>query len=77
VTVAVRIERVGEDWRQAHRPGAKLIEEHGLSMLRILIDRAIEWCGRPEQRAYQLFPAVNDAELHRGRMATGPDRSRT
>lgn len=31
-------------------------------MLRILTDRGTEYCGRPEQRDYQLYLAINDVD---------------
>jgi len=58
-------------------------EEHELPVLRILTDRGTEFCGRPDKHDYQLFLAVNDADLdiwlhhdntertHQGKMCCG------
>lgn len=37
-------------------------EAHALPMLRILIDRGTEYCGRVEQHDYQLYLAINDID---------------
>jgi len=37
-------------------------EAQGLSVLRILTDRGMEYCGKPEQHDYQLFIGINDIE---------------
>ncbi len=37
-------------------------EEHELPLLRILTDRATQYCGCPEKHDYQLFLAVNDID---------------
>lgn len=37
-------------------------EAHELPMLRILTDRGTEYCGRVEQRDYQLYLAINDID---------------
>lgn len=37
-------------------------EEQDLPVLRILTDRGMEYCGKPEQHDFQLFLAINDIE---------------
>jgi transposase InsO family protein len=37
-------------------------EQHDLPMLRILTDRATEYCSKAEQHDYQLYLALNDIE---------------
>lgn len=39
-----------------------LFEEQGIPLLRILTDRGTEYCGRPEQHAYQLYLALEDID---------------
>jgi len=37
-----------------------LFEAHGIELERILTDKGTEYCGNPEQHAYQLFLAISD-----------------
>jgi transposase InsO family protein len=37
-------------------------EHHQLPLLRLLTDRAIEYCGKPEHHEYQLYLAINDID---------------
>ena len=37
-------------------------ENHELPILRVLIDRGTEYCGRVEQHDYQLYLAINDID---------------
>ena len=39
-----------------------VLEDNGVDLIRILMDRGTEFCGRPERHDYQLFLAVNDIE---------------
>ena len=39
-----------------------MLENNGVDLIRILMDRGTEFCGRPERHDYQLFLAVNDIE---------------
>lgn len=41
-----------------------------VGMLRILTDRGTEYCGKPEQRDYQLYLAMNDIEHTRTKAAS-------
>lgn len=40
-------------------------EEHGIKLQRILTDRGTEYCGRPENHAYQLYLAIEDIDHSR------------
>lgn len=40
-------------------------EEHGIQLQRILTDRGTEYCGKPENHAYQLYLAVEDIDHSR------------
>lgn len=39
-----------------------LFDEHGIKLQRILTDRGTEYCGKPENHAYQLYLAVEDID---------------
>jgi hypothetical protein len=36
--------------------------EQGMSLIRILTDRGMEYCGKPESHGYPLYLALNDIE---------------
>ncbi len=40
-------------------------DEHGIKLQRILTDRGTEYCGKPENHAYQLYLAVEDIDHSR------------
>ena len=42
-----------------------LFDEQGIRLLRILTDRGTEYCGKPENHAYQLYLAVEDIDHSR------------
>ena len=40
-------------------------DEQGIKLQRILTDRGTEYCGKPENHAYQLYLAVEDIDHSR------------
>lgn len=52
-------------WAQTCPP---LYEAEGLPVLRILTDRATEYCGKAESHDYPLFLAINDIDHTRTRV---------
>ena len=64
---ALRPQDADHGGRSHQRPGAAVLRQHEVKLLRMLIDRGSEYCGNPERHEYELYLAVEDIDHSRTR----------
>jgi hypothetical protein len=50
------------------------VDQQGVRLQRILTDRGTEYCGKPENHAYQLYLAIEDIDHYRTKAHHPPDQ---